>query len=88
MPNDDTTMVLYIYFGCFWLLAHLTGDLSQAEQMHKMATISLKMVEVKIVVIFLFAQLVTTVSFFSQLEFSHVIKGSTPQNQHRNREPM
>ena len=38
MPNDDTTMVLYIYFGCFWLLAHLTGDLSQAEQMHKMAT--------------------------------------------------
>ena len=49
----------------FRMLAHLKGDLSQAEQMHKMATISLKMVEVKIVVILSVAQIVTTGFFLS-----------------------
>ena len=48
-----------------------------------MTTISLKMVEVKIIVILSVAQLVTT-GIFSQFEFSQVLNGSTAQNQHRN----
>ena len=57
-PGQPAILVLYICVG-FWLLAHLTRDLSiisssekkmflQAEQMHKMTIISLKIVEVVI----------------------------------------
>ena len=47
--------------------------LLQAEQMHKMTSISLKMVEVVILTV---AQLVTAVIFF---EISHVLNGATPK---------
>ena len=50
-----------------------------AEQMHKMTSISLKMVEVVILSI---AQLVTTL-FSSQLEIRHVLNETTPKVQHR-----
>ena len=53
--------------------------LLQAEQMDKMTSISLKMMEV---VIFSVAQLVTTV-ISSQLEISHMLNGTTPEIQHR-----
>ena len=57
--------------------------LLQDEQMHKMTTISLKMVEV---VILSLDQLVTTVIFF-QLEISHVFHGPTARNQYKCRTP-
>ena len=60
--------------------------LLQAEQMYKMTSISLKMVEVVILnengCHFMLAQIVTTV-IFSHLEISHVLKGTTPEIQHR-----
>ena len=48
-PGQLAILVLYICVG-FWLLAHLTRDLSQAERKNKcfykqMTTISLKIVE-------------------------------------------
>ena len=50
---------------------------SQAEQMDKMTSISLKMMEVVILSV---AQLVTTV-ISSQLEISHMLNGTTPEIQ-------
>ena len=55
--------------------------LLEAEQIHKMTYISLKMVEVVILSV---AQLITTDSpFSSQLETSHMLNGTTPEIQHR-----
>ena len=36
MMTQQRSSTSILFF--FWRLAHLTGDLSQAEQMHKMAT--------------------------------------------------
>ena len=64
--------------------------LLQPEQMHKMISISLKMVEVviwkKLVVILSSAHFETTV-ILTQLEISHVLNGTTPEIQHRKWEP-
>ena len=59
----------------------------QAKQMHKMTSISLKMVEFVILsensCDLSVAQLVTTV-IFSQFEISHLLNGTTPEIKHRN----
>ena len=69
-------------------MAHETRELSQAEkknlllhaeQMHKMTTISLKMVEV----ISLSVAKLVTAGFFSSLEISHVFHGTTAKKLHR-----
>ena len=58
--------------------------LLQAEQMHKMTFISLKMVEVVIYSenICHFVSLQQQL-FSSQLEISHILNGTTPEIQHR-----
>ena len=72
---DHDQIIVLIFCVEFRELSHLTRDLSQAEkkinvlQMHKMRSISLKMVEVVILSV---AQLVTTVIFFSASDKSHV----------------
>jgi hypothetical protein len=72
-------------------LSHLTRDLSQAEmlseaeQMLKMTFISHKMVKVAILSgnSCHFCHLNCNNIFFSQLEISHVLNGTTPKIQHR-----
>ena len=63
------TLVVLIFCFEFQEVSHLTCDLSQAEQMHKMTSISLKMVEIVILsensCHLSVAQLVTTVIFLS-----------------------
>ena len=64
----------------------------QAEQMHKMTSISLKMVEVVILIenscnFVSCSACNNNYVFSSQLEISHVLKGTTHENQHRNRGP-
>ena len=62
--------------------------LLQAEQMHKMTTISLKIVEVVILVkIGFFSCSACKNSYFSQLEISHVLNGPIAQNQQKCRGP-
>ena len=58
--------------------------LLKAEQMHKMTSISIKMVEVVIL-----SEILSDAHqlFFSQLEISHVLNGTTPEIQHRKRRP-
>ena len=71
----QTHVLFLVLIFCveFQELSHLTRDLSedekkmllQARQMHKMTSVSLKMIKVKTVVILSVAQLVTTFFFFS-----------------------
>jgi len=57
--------------------------LLQAEQMHKMTSISLKMVEV-VVLSENRCHFVSSSAFNnSQLEISHMLNGTTPEIQHR-----
>ena len=91
----DLCYPLHTALGCstsvlvFWLLAHETRDLSQAEKIHKMITISLTMVEVVIISenSCHFVSCCKQQLFSSQLEISHVLNGTNPENQHRNRGP-
>ena len=54
--------------------------LLQAEQMHKMTSISLKMVKV---VILNENQKIVVILSVAQLKISHVLNGTTPEIQHR-----
>ena len=64
--------------------------LLQAEKMHKMTSISLKMVKVFILSenSCHFVSCSPCNNSYFLLDISHVLDGTTPENQHRNRGPM
>ena len=66
--------------------------LLQAEQMHKMRSISLKMVQIVILsensCHFVSCSAFNNSLFSSQLEISHVLHGTTPEIQHKKCGPL
>ena len=84
-PSRPAILVFYICVG-FWLLAHLTHDLSQAEKKMDVVTISLK-IDKDVILIEKSCHFVccssSNNSYFSQLKIRHVLNGPTAKNQQR-----